>query len=336
MKRLSFLPILIAITLLTPAVYSQPVRLSTVQPVITAIANVQNYAVILIEGALPETWKIDMVEGPGQVALDEVSKRWLWSWQPAAADVGRSYAVTLKDMSGQKCLFQVQVRTLTEDWMINNLKQGKFYSGIPSTIRMKQPGLDGAYRMRLYLDDELVADSTEPTLAIKPALHEAVGKQARLDVEYTAPLTNKPTLLATYTAKVKYPPFRTPPTQEIASGEPILFKAAMGIPPNFYTTVPGRILVAKSDGYFQDTAYMISGLVTTGDDPFGMFSRNVKIGAGTGKYLAFDFGLKPTDKVNTITEKSGRVVFLSLLDPITKQTGEIEVRIYPNLIRSEE
>jgi hypothetical protein len=336
MKRLSSLTIIITITLLAQAAYSQAVRLSTVQPVITVIANVQNYAAVIVEGAFPETWRIDMVEGPGQVTLDGVSKRWLWSWQPAAADVGRSYDVTVKDMSGQKCQFQVQVKALAEDRPLPDIKRGNFYSGIPTTIRMKQPGLDGAYRIRLYLDNELVADSSEPALIYKPAMHDAVGKQARFDVEYTAPLTGKPTLLASYSTKVKYPPFRTPPAQEIAAGEPILFKAAMGVPPNFYTTVPGRVLIAKSNGYFQDTAYMISGFVTTGDDPFGMFSRNTKIGDETGKYLAFDFGLKPTDKVNSITEKSGRIVLLSLTDPITKQMGEIEVRIYPKLLKTEE
>ena len=238
--------------------------------------------------------------------------------------------------SSDRVRFTVRPKAFIVDRYLNDQRRGFFYSGIPSTFRAKQPGLDGEYKLTLIFGDSVVAQVDEPTLSVRPDMHNSVGKQARLIVEYTAPLTEQTVTLVEYKGKVSYPPFRVAPTMEVVAGEPIFFKAAMGLPPNFYTTTPGHFLIVKSDGYFEDTAQMIMGWMSLDNDTFSMFATVAKVDSGQSKSRGFDFGLRPTEKALQITDKRGKIIDVEVFDPITRQTNLIEVRVFPRETKPEE
>jgi hypothetical protein len=334
MKKILCLTILLAS--FTHSAYAQKLRLSTVQQEFGAVADVPNYVAILVEGASAASTKLAIAEGPGQVAFDKTSQRWLWNWRPSIADTGRIYTVHVRGpKSSNHVRFTVRPKAFIVDRYLNDQRRGLFYSGIPSSFRAKQPGLDGEYRITLTFGDSVIAQIDEPTLSVRPDMHNSVGKAARLIVEYTAPLTEQKVTLAEYKGKVSYPPFRIVPSMEVVAGEPIFFKAAMGLPPNFYTTTPGRFLIVKSDGYFEDTAQMIMGWVSLDNDPFSMFATTIKVDSGQSKWLGFDFGLRPTEKAMQITDRRGKIIDVEVFDPITKQTSLIEVRIFPRETKPE-
>jgi hypothetical protein len=334
MKKILCLTILLAS--FTHSAHAQKLRLSTVQQDFGAVADVPNYVAILVEGASAASTKLAIAEGPGQIAFDKTSQRWLWNWQPSIADTGRIYAVVVHGPKrADRVRFIVRPKAFVVDYFLANQRRGLFYSGIPSNFRAKQPGLDGEYRITLTFGDSVIAQIDEPTLAVRPDLHNSVGKPARLIVEYTAPLTEQKVTLVEYKGKVNYPPLRMPPNMEVTAGEPIFFKAAMGLPPNFYTTTPGRFLIVKSDGYFEDTAQMIMGWISPDNDPFSMFATVAKVDSGLSRRLGFDFGLRPTEKAMQITDKRGKIIDVEVFDPITKQTSLIEVRIFPRETKPE-
>lgn len=336
MKSLLLSLVLLAFFSVTPSSgFSSRIRLSTIQPEVVAISDVQNYAAILVEGAALESRQLLVVEGPGQVTLDSAAGRWLWSWQPGRADIGRSFLMLIRDLrSKQECKFVVSVNAFVEDRNVSEMKRQRFFSGIPTTFRVKQVGLDGAYRTTLLLDGKVYADSAESALSVKPDFQSAVGKQAQLKVEYSAPLTNKWVTLAQFSSKVAYPPFRVPGSMESEAGMPLFFHAALGVPPNFYTTLQQRFLLVKSDGFFEDTAHMVSHSITPDNDPFSMFSTIVKRDSGSTGGLGFEFGLRPTEKWKTITDKRGQVIDVVLVDPVTKQENTIQVWLFPRYVQT--
>lgn len=334
MKRFLYLILLIAS--FTSSANSQ-VKLSTVQPSVGAVVGVQNYVAIIVEGAESKSTILHVIEGPGQLTFDNISQRWLWNWQPSIGDTGRSFEIVVEGaQSDQRAMFVVTPRALIADRFLTNLKKGLFYSGIDAPIRVKQPGLDGEYKLTLTLDDSVVAQVTEPTLAYRPDIHTSVGKQARLTIDYIAPLTGKTVTLTEYTGKVKYPPFRVMPAVDMEVGQPAFFRAALGLQPNFYVPSVSRIFTVESNGYFEDTAQMISSWIDRGEDPFSVFASEPLRSSGPSKELTFDFGLRQTDKTKEITANGGKIILVTLRDPITKQTSSMVVRIYPRRAVEEE
>lgn len=329
--------LLLLLTFAPELATAEKIRLSTVASQMSAIPDVQNYVALLVEGAPPESRKLTLTYGPGQIALDTASDRWLWNWQPTPADVGRSFAIVIRDQrSKRECRFNIDVKAFAYDRLVADFNRGKFYSGIPTTFRVKQPGHDGAYRTMLTVDGVSLVDTMESTLTVKPDLQELVGKKAKLSVQYCAPFTNKWITIYDRTTKISYPPFRAPGSMEVEAGDPIFFHAALGVQPNFYTPIPSWVLIATSDGYFEDTVRMIGGYSAPGDDPFSMFEQPASAWSIANKHFCFDFGIRPTEKVKTITEKYGRVVQITLFDPITKQTTSMEIRVFPRAIQPTE
>jgi hypothetical protein len=212
------------------------------------------------------------------------------------------------------------------------MSKRRFYSGIPTNMNAKQAGLDGAYSMRLSFDDSIAIAVNEPSLTIRPHLLKEVGKQARLTVEYTAPMTGRPVTIASYQTKVNYPPLRVPATMECIIGEEINFRAALGLPPNFYTTVPSNFLVVKSDGYLEDTARIIGGGSYEENDPFSMFATDPPRGARPVKTNSFDFRVRQTEKAKAITDPKGKIIIVEVFDPVTDQRSLIQIWLLPPVV----
>jgi hypothetical protein len=311
-------------------------RLSTVQPTITVIAGTQNYTAVLVEGALPESCSLLKLEGPGQIEYDKSVRRWLWSWQPSMADTGKSFTVTVADLKSKaRTSFTIQTKAFIGDRNLQQLGKKIFYTGIPTNVNAKQAGLDGAYSITCYFDDSVAARSSEPTISVKPHLLNDVGRNLRLTIEYTAPLTGRTVLLKEYSTKLRYAQMRTPSWIDMHSDEPLFFRAALGLPPNFYTTMPGKVLIASSNGYFKDTAVMLMGSYSAGDDPFGMFEQTATKWQQSSQ-LCFDFGLLPTEKLRSITDTRGELIDVTLTEPITKQTTLLQIRVYPRRVKAEQ
>jgi hypothetical protein len=212
---------------------------------------------------------------------------------------------------------------------IRRLESGIAYTGIKLIEYSEEPGMKGRYEYRVYLDDSLAASGSDRQFSFAANLHGDLGKEARVRIEYTTPLTERPIILGEYRARLTYPPLRAGGQLEFYAGEDITFKAALGVAPNYYIPIPSRFLLVSSDGRFEDTALMVNYYDHPDSDPYQQFQRRrVRDTSGVLR-PGYDFVLRQSDKASEVTEPAGVPVLVKLTDPSTGQATSMNVRIFP-------
>jgi hypothetical protein len=313
--------------LLHTSILAEALRLTPVEQTVHVITGSTGINVILVEGSLPEARTLHLLDGPGMVLFDKSIKRWHWIWQPSEAEAGRSFLIKLRDSkSGKGCTFTVKVNAFVKPPNLTKHRAG--FTGIPLLLNVKQVGLDGKYAVRIHYDDSLVLDTIGPDAWIKPVFMQDEQKKLRIDVMYQYPLTEQFVKLYSWQETLRYPPMRAPGSFALNAGKTMQFKVAYGMPPNSYIPIQSRYLLVESKGYFDSVATNV-GIYDSTDDPFSMFPKRRSPRSDSLWRPGFDFVLNPTEKHSEITEKTGRFTIVKLTDPMTGESCEVEVRIFP-------
>lgn len=268
---------------------------------------------IKIEGAESKNVKIELAEGPGRI--EKIDTNYVWVWEPGPEAAGQTYTVRLKGNAnrsgGAKDLatntFSVSVKPLAPTGEVFGPKGNKAYTGVPFVINGKHTDLNGTYKIEVYKGGEKLLETSEPSVTIPKdqlVFMQDEGKQLQTKISFRSPYMRDWITLKDTTMKLQQPPMRTPGTLEFTAGDPVSFKGAMGIPPNNYVEIPSNDLQVSSDGYLDGTAKKVGG-------------------------KGFDFEVRMTAKANTIKDKSGKVVSVTVTDPKTGQSSPIELRIFP-------
>lgn len=270
---------------------------------------------IKIEGAESKNVKIERIEGPGEII--KIDTNWAWVWSPDAAAAGQTYTIKLRANAnrngGEKDIavnsFSVSVKPLAPTGDIFGPRGNKAYTGVPFTINAKHTDLNGVYRIEVYKNGEKFKEASEPQLRLEKedlVFMQDEGKSLQTRIFFRSPFMKDWITLKDTMMKLQMPPLKTPPTLEFNAGEDVVFKGAMGLAPTFYVEVPSTELDVTSDGFL-----------------------DVKAKKDGGK--GYDFTVRMTAKANTIKDKSGKVVQMTVTDPKTGSSQAIELRIFPKV-----
>ncbi len=268
---------------------------------------------IKIEGAESKNVKIELAEGPGRI--EKIDTNYVWIWEPGPEAAGQTYTVRLKGNAGRNGgakdiatnTFSVSVKPLAPTGVIFGPPRNQAYTGVPFVINGKHTDLNGTYKIEVFKGGERLIETSEPSVTIpKEQLMFMAdeGKSLQTKISFRSPYMREWTILKDTTMKLQLPPMRVNPSVEADAGEPVPFKAAMGIQPNFYVEIPSNDLSVTSDGYLDAVA---------------------KKDGGKG----FDFTVRMTQKANSVKEKSGKVVPVTITDTKTGQSSSMELRIFP-------
>lgn len=306
------------------------IRLSTPDSHVVALVGITSHVAILVSGATSTSRTLTLAGGPGEVVLDQRSRSWLWRWRADSTHSDKIYTVTVRDKrDGAECSFSVTATMLRKSAHVRRLESGIAYTGIKLIEYSEQPGMKGRYEYRVYLDDSLAASGSDRQFSFAANLHGDLGKEARVRIEYTAPLTERPIILGEYRARLTYPPLRAGGQLEVYAGDDITFIAALGVAPYYYVPIPSRFLLVSSDGRFEDTALMVNYYDHPDSDPYEQFQRRRVRDTSEVLRPGYDFVLRQSDKAREITEPAGVPVLIKLTDPSTGQATSMNVRIFP-------
>ena len=286
---------------------------------------------VKIEGATitgPQGVKISKVDGPGDIV--QIDSNFYWTWKPDAAAIGQTYTVKLagkanrngaqKDMATTQ--FTVSVKKFEKSnplpYFPANPKThvGTPYTAITFTADEKIANLDGQYRTELYLNGAKIATKDEPTISYQPEFMKDENKQLEVKAYYKSNFMKDFVPVDSQTFKIGPPPFLAVSLSDgMTAGESLTIKAAYnllapvaGNPLGQYKELGSDHLDIQSDGYFEATA---------------------KKEAGKGNEVMFD--AKPTSKVNSIKNKDGQTVNLTITDPVTGQSKTTQITVMPKV-----
>ena len=268
---------------------------------------------IKIEGAESKNVKIELAEGPGQIV--KVDTNYVWMWEPGPSDAGQTYTVRLRGNANRSGgakdqatnTFSVSVKPLAPTGDVFGPKGNKAYTGVDFLINGKHTDLNGTYKIEVFKGGEKLVETSEPSVKIPKdqlVFMADEGKSLQTKISFRSPYMRDWVTLKDTTMKLQMPPMRVNPTLEFTAGDPVTFKGAMGIPPNNYVEIPSNDLQVSSDGYLDGTAKKVGG-------------------------KGFDFEIRMTAKANTVKEKSGKVISVTVTDPKTGSSSPIELRIFP-------
>jgi hypothetical protein len=275
---------------------------------------------IKIQGAETKGVTISKVDGPGE--FSKVDTNWVWSFKPDAAAIGQTYTVHFKGQTsrggGAKDLangsFTVRVNKLEPANVSRFYPESKTHVGTPYTsIVFKANGkfasLDGSYRMELDLNGTKVAEKDEPTVEYTPEFKKDEGKKLEVKTYYKSPFMKSYVQIDDQTFTVAPPPIKVGSSGDLTAGDPLAIKVALGIS-GAYIEVGADHVDIESDGYFESSAKKL---------------MDGKTGSN------FNFEAKMMGKANSIRDKNGKPVHISVHDPITGQTSSFDITVFPKV-----
>ncbi|MDP4200918.1 MAG: hypothetical protein Q8922_11665 [Bacteroidota bacterium] len=259
------------------------------------------------------------VDGPGEIK--QVDSIYYWVWKPDASTVGQSYTVHIKGEAhrggGANDLattdFPVVVNKLQKAvaapyFPANKKNEATPYTRVTFKANEKIANLDGIYRTELYLAGNKVATREEPSIEYTPEFMKDEGKSLEVKAYFKSSFMKDFVVIDDQTFKIAPTPFVAVANNDgMTAGDALQIKAAYDtISGARYVEIGSDHLNVESDGYFDVTA---------------------KKEQGKGNQYFFD--AKATGKVNTIKAKDGKLIDLTISDPITGQTHTTQITVYP-------
>jgi hypothetical protein len=284
---------------------------------------------VKIEGATiggPQGVTVSKMDGPGDIR--KIDSTYYWVWKPDAGAVGQTYTVKLKGHAnrggGAKddavTSFTVSVKKLelanAAPYWPGKALNGTPYTSIVFKANEKFANLDGIYRTELYLNGSKIKESNEPTIEYEPEFMKDEGKSIQVKAYYKSNFMKDYVQIDEKSFKIAAPPFIAASNTggEVTAGDAMEIKAAYnllapvaGNKLGQYKEVGADHLDIQSDGYFEGTAKKMPG-----ND-------------------GVVFQAHATSKAQAVKNKDGKTVDVTVTDPVTGQTKNVQVTIMPKV-----
>ncbi len=194
-------------------------------------------------------------------------------------------------------------------------------------INAKYKDLDGYYRILLTADGKPYKTINEPLAEIIPTFLQDEGKRLGISILYRSFQSKDYVVLNSTIATIQAPPLSISAPVKIHAGEEFRIRVFYGIEGN-YSLPETSYLEVKSDGFFMPKALNIPeskrkglGVFQEVDLSSLRYDSLLKDHAPTGR-RTFEFVLKPTDKMQPAKSKSGELIKVTFIDPVTDRIVE--------------